>query len=359
MIGRFLKHTEHILFNGINRVWGEKVIAKGLNAADTGALLARKWRSFKEPAAVCVDASRFDQHVSKEMMEEFEHRVYNSWFRDPEFAKHISWQLVNECRGYTDEGVIKARVNGVRMSGDMNTSAGNCLIMCAMAWAYCSERGLCARFVNNGDDCVFFVERSDLSLLLDGFSDWFLTLGFEMTVEEPVYELEKVEFCQTHPVEVADHEYIMVRNLHSVLAKDSTCLTNIDHPDSVTAWLAAIGQGGTAAFGGIPVLDAFYQMCCRSGKVRDKWAKSYAKNGMFYLSRGMTRRGLPILDVTRLSYYVAFGVLPHEQVLMEKHFAGLSISRGMPIYPSEVFPEPHPLPFCDLVEDAVNNRLTC
>lgn len=359
MIGRFLKHTEHILFHGIDRVWGEKVIAKGLNASETGALISRKWKSFKKPVAVCVDASRFDQHVSKAMMEEFEHRVYNSWYRDKEFARLISWQLVNDCRGYTDSGVVKARVEGVRMSGDMNTSAGNCLIMCAMAWAYCASRELRARFINNGDDCVFFVEEEDLPRLLDGFSEWFVNLGFEMTVEPPVYELEKIEFCQTHPVEVANHEYIMVRNLHSVLAKDSTCLANVDHPESVTAWLAAVGQGGTAAYGGIPILDAFYQMCSRSGKVKKQWAKSYARNGMYYLSKGMNRRGYPILDVTRLSYFVAFGVLPHEQVQLEKHFDGLSVDRGLPIYPSEVFPEPHPFPFSDLVSDAVNTQLTC
>jgi hypothetical protein len=74
---------------------------------------------------VGLDASRFDQHVSHAALK-WEHSVYNSWFKDKEFARAISMQLINEGTGYTDEGKIKVEVEGCRMSGDMNTSAGNC-----------------------------------------------------------------------------------------------------------------------------------------------------------------------------------------------------------------------------------------
>jgi hypothetical protein len=45
----------------------------------------------------------------------------------------------------------------------------------------------------------------------------------------------------------------------------------------------------------------------------------------------MTRRGLPVLDVTRLSFYVAFGILPEEQLCIERYYNNLTnLPPGLP-----------------------------
>jgi hypothetical protein len=49
---------------------------------------------------------------------------------------------------------------------------------------------------NNGDDCVIIIEKRHLKKL-DDLPSWFLTMGFRMEVEKPVYEFEQIEFCQT------------------------------------------------------------------------------------------------------------------------------------------------------------------
>jgi hypothetical protein len=173
-----------------------------------------------------------------------------------------------------------------------------------------------------------------------------------------VYEIEKIEFCQAHPVAVEDG-YVMVRNLEASLAKDSVCLVRIDHPDSVAAWLGAVGAAGTALNGGIPVLDSMYKAYERSGVVVPKWAKDYGVTGMSYLAHGMNRRGLPVLSKTRLSYYIAFGLLPDEQLMLERYFDNLSIPRCLPVSPIDCFPDDQPLPAAELVGFATSDKAVC
>lgn len=358
VIGRYLKHTEKQLFRGIARVWGETVVAKGLNSSQTASLIAEKWDCYSSPVAVGLDAKRFDQHVSYEMLKFFEHKVFCDWFRSKEFTELISWQLHNVCSGYTQEGSVHAEFDGKRMSGDMNTSSGNCLIMCALVWSYCRAKGVKASLINNGDDCVVFLNSAQLPQFMKGLEPWFLDLGFRMAVETPVHEIEKIEFCQAHPVFVGDG-YVMVRNLEASLAKDSVSLVRVDHPDSVAAWLGAVGAAGTALNGGIPVLNSMYRAYERSGIVVPKWAKSYEITGMSYLAHGMNRRGLPVLSSTRLSYYIAFGLLPDEQIMLEQYFDKLSIPRCLPVSPLDRFPDDQPLPSAELVGFATADKLFC
>jgi len=339
-VGVWLKPAEHKLFKGIARVWGDKTVAKGVNAQQVGAMIASKWHSFHRPVAIGLDAKRFDQHTSYEMMRYFEHLVYRGWFRDPEFNRLIAWQLDNEGSGYTPDGKVKANVRGCRMSGDMNTSSGNCLIMCCLVWSYAREKGVTCKLINNGDDCVVFMETRDYHRFSDGLRQWFLDLGYDMKVEDPVYELEKIEFCQAHPVAVGDGDYVMVRNIKSALAKDSMALINADHPDSLAAWCASVGKGGVACYGDIPILGSFYRYYERQGEVNQRWVKTYQKRGFDYLSRGMNRGDAGIKPGTRLSFYVAFGILPVQQEALEAYFDGLgTIPRLIPQDPFELSPQ--------------------
>lgn len=339
VVGRWLKPSEHLLFRGIARVWGSRTVAKGLNALAVGNLIAKKFNRFKRPVALGLDAKRFDQHTSYEVIRYFEHQVYNDWFRDAEFARVIAWQLRNELRGYTPDGKLSASVLGRRMSGDMNTSSGNCLIMCGMVWAYCRDRGVRAELINNGDDCVLFFEADDLEIIRVGLHDWFLELGYNMVVEEPVYELEKVVFCQAQPIHVGELQYVMVRNPVVSLAKDSVALINCDHPESLRAWCSMVGEGGTAACGGVPVLDSFYTYFAKQGVPNPKWSKAYQSRGFDYLAANMKRRGLPVLEVTRYSFWLAFGILPGEQLVIEDYYNNLaSLPPGIPIISHEQTP---------------------
>jgi hypothetical protein len=337
MAGIHLKQSEHLLFRGINRVWGDRTVAKGLNSAQTASLIKRKWDSFTKPVAVGLDASRFDQHVSDTMLEGFEHQVYKDWFKSPEFDRLMAWQRFNRGFGDTPDGYVQAEVQGCRMSGDMNTSMGNCLIMCGMVWSYCQANNIVAKLLNNGDDCVVFMEQKDLPKFNAHLDRFFQKLGFDMKVEEPAYEMEKIEFCQTRPIRVGVDEWIMCRTIERALSRDAMALINVDHPESLAAWCASVGSAGTAAFGGVPILDAFYEYMTRQGNETPKWEKSYGSmGGLKWASKGMNRRRAPILDITRYSFYIAFGILPGEQQACEAYFNGLApIVKTIPPRPDD------------------------
>jgi hypothetical protein len=326
-VGRYLRPIEHQIYRAIASIFGEVTVLKGFNSKQTGEIFETKWSKYRKPVAIGLDASRFDQHVSVDALK-WEHSVYNGIFRSNHLRKLLSWQLRNKVVGYCRDGKVKYKTDGCRMSGDMNTALGNCLIMCALVHAYLKIRGIEASLANNGDDCTVIMEAKDVRRFQSGLEEWFLEMGFNMKVEKPVYDLEKIEFCQTHPVFVTGG-YIMVRNFPKALSKDCLSLKQLGSPFVCKSWLDAVGQGGLSLTGGIPVYQEFYRSFIRSSnsisatkrnhnsRQRNRKPDVELTNGMAWLSAGMQRKYQVVLPKTRYSFWLAFGVTPDEQISLE------------------------------------------
>lgn len=338
-VGKFLKPNEHRFYKAVNRTWGETTIAKGLNLAQRGALVESKFNSYNHPVAIGLDASRFDQHVSITALQ-WEHSIYNSCFRSSELAELLRMQLVNKGVGRAKDGTIKYAVEGCRMSGDMNTALGNCILMSGMVYSYCLEKGISAKLINDGDDCVVFMEQSDESRFSDGLHTWFSEMGFNMKVEDPVYELEKLEFCQCSPVWTPDG-YIMVRNPWISLAKDCLSIKPLDCPSVMAKWCTEVGNCGLSLTGGIPVVSAFYRLLVDSfpGTVVGRMADDPVfETGMRIMARGMDRSGQQIHHKTRFSFYLAFGIEPERQELWEEYYGRYKLAFQTPCLHIETSP---------------------
>lgn len=327
-VGRYLKKLEHQIFEAISGVnGGIPVVMKGYNAHGTAELLRRKWDMFNSPVAIGLDASRFDQHVSIDALK-WEHGVYLSCFKGQdrvELAKLLSWQLHNKGVGTAVDGYIKYSVDGCRMSGDMNTGLGNCLLMCAMVWSYCNSKGIVHQLANNGDDCVVICERKDLAKFMNGLQQWFLDMGFTMKIEEPVYTFEKIEFCQTQPVWGGDR-WVMTRNPWKCIPKDLMTFLDVNRPEVAHGWLAAIGECGLSLSGGLPVLQEFYSALLRNSRGGRVAKHPALESGFFRLARGMGRRASDISDATRVSFWEAFGILPSTQEQLEEEYKLAKVS---------------------------------
>lgn len=333
-VGKYLRPIEHQVYGAIARAFGETTVLKGFNAQQTGQIFQDKWSRYRNPVAIGLDASRFDQHVSVEALK-WEHSIYNGIFNSSELRKLLSWQLQNHVTGYCRDGKLKYVVDGCRMSGDMNTAMGNCLIMCALVHCYLQTRGVRGSLANNGDDCTVIIESTDLSKFQDGLTEWFLEMGFNMKVEEPVYDIEGIEFCQTHPIQV-DGSYIMVRNFPKAIAKDCLSLKELQSPNVCKAWMDAVGQGGLSLCGGIPVYQEFYSSYIRSAasieikktkqnsKRRGRTPDAELTGGLAWLSRGMQRRYSTVAPETRHSFYLAFGTTPEQQLALEDYYRNAS-----------------------------------
>lgn len=316
-VGRYLKCFEKSLFIGFARVFGYPVVVKGMNAQQQGALFAEHWGRFSHPCAFGIDATRFDQHTSQDALR-WEHSVYNGAFGSSELAGLLKWQLVNRGIARTEGYRLDYTVEGCRMSGDMNTGMGNCLIMSSIMLAYIEDRGITARLVNNGDDCVVLCEKEDLDQF-NGLDRWALDFGYQLVREDPVYDLEGIEFCQTRPVYTANG-WRMVRDPRVAMSKDCVSLQGWDSEDAMRRWMGSVGACGLSLTRGVPVWEAWYSRLVRMGLDDDSGLTERVWDcGLGFLARGV--EGCEIVDESRMSFYRAFGITPDQQASLEAEYS--------------------------------------
>jgi len=324
-LGVFIKPIEHRLYNALARANGECSVAKGLNQDQRGKLIAEKFFSFNNPVALGLDASRFDQHVSVEALE-YCHKVYLDCFPNKtdkdKLRRLLRMTIDNSGTAYAKDGKFAYKVRGCRMSGDMDTSLGNCLLMSSMVMAFRRSVGMSRtqmRFINDGDDCVLFFDRKHLKKVSSAIKPFFRGLGFTMKVDSPAFCVEKAEFCQSRAVRLADG-YRMVRNPKACMAKDLTCLFDISTPAEFSRWVRAVGDCGLSLASGVPVLQEFYQGFRRTRKLwrgRNHFEDDFSFN-MRWLAKGMAREERVVTDDSRASFYFAFGIEPSVQVDLER-----------------------------------------
>lgn len=333
-VGRFIQPLERRVYRAIKAVFGDHTVMKGFNALEVGAIAARKFGKFKKPVCVGLDASRFDQHVSEQALR-WEHSIYLNAtpvaYRK-ELAGLLEWQIDNVGTAYLPEATVKYKVRGCRMSGDMNTALGNCLLMCAMVWTYARSKGITVELMNNGDDCQVIMEKENLPTFSDGLKEWFLELGFTMKVEEPREVLEQMEFCQTRPVCV-DGTWVMCRNPSVAISKDTTWKTptSSEQPDHYREWMAGVGECGLSLSGGMPIMQEFYASLIRNGlsSAKNRGGPKDVASGFAAMARGMSRAYQPVAATTRYSFWLAWGIVPDSQEAAEHRYRNMACPRQM------------------------------
>lgn len=330
-LARYLKPCEHPIyrFRGDGRHFpATRLIGKGLSQAARAKLLVRKLSAFSAPRIVSLDATKFDLHVSLELLQ-IEHWVYLQMCQGyPEFAKLLSWQLYNE--GFTRTG-IRYQARGGRMSGDMNTALGNCVLMILMVSAFMAGRKY--DVLDDGDDCLLIVEESELSWVLENAHATFLTFGMEIKVENVAATIEGVEWCQSHPVQYAPGAWKFVRNPYKVF---STCMGGVKYVDSDKArrkLLNTIGMAEMVLNLGVPVMQSFAQAIMRNAATT-QFIELQEADPMYYRLhhelKAMNLKQLsrldprPITDTARHSFWLAFGIPVCEQLEMEAFFSSWS-----------------------------------
>lgn len=344
-LARYLKHAEKYFYAAINEAYGARTratVIKGFDADVSAAILRDKWDQFGDPVAIGIDASKFDMHVSVPALQ-YEHSFYKRLFPG---SGMLSWllklQLRNHGRAFCEDGSVKFSMVGTRSSGDINTSLGNCIIMCALIYDYMRYVGVNFELANNGDDAVIICNRRDLSVVETGLTNWFRRRGFAMVVETPVFEFEELEFCQTHPVWVGQG-WRMVRNWDAVITKDPMCLISVQNDKVLRKWYGAVGECGRILNSGVPVHMSFYEAYERHGvKASERFIKHVFKNTSMLQRMGKQQRCAIITPEARASYYFAFGILPDYQQALEstmEHFTIGSLDKCL-VHRSQLELEP-------------------
>lgn len=332
-LGRYIKHLEHKIFSSIDKVFDpsgkHKTVAKGMNMTERGNVIANMWNSFADPIAVGLDASRFDQHINRLLLEH-EHGIYHMFSQGygddlPKLSTLLRSQLVNQGVYTGPDGKIRYKVNGCRMSGDMNTSLGNVIIMCSLMYSYIESKDLLGRvmLLNDGDDCVIIMDRINQDKFTKGLVEWFLEMGLTMEYDGVYNTLESVEFCQSRPVKVDGEGYRLVPRPSKRLYSDMITTKNVSVKKVYRKQLGAIAGCGLAASSGLPIFQAFYSYLGRgSSPYIPSVGSQYYKFRQELVDGMEIKTREPSMD-ERISFYFAFDVTPDEQRMVEKYYNSL------------------------------------
>jgi hypothetical protein len=315
-MGVYIHPLEHRIYRGFRKVLGYPTIMKGLDQEERATVAHDHWHHFTNPIAIGLDASKFDQHTSKKALQ-FEHGFYlHAHSNCPELAKMCSWQLVNRCFANLDDGKVSWTTSGGRMSGDVNTALGNCLLSATMLATWAKHAGVRIRMMVDGDDCVAFMERGDYAQFMDGLAAWYLRRGYRMKVEGPYTSLHEVEFCQSKFM-MLNGTPIFVRNPLKALNQDHTWVQvgGIHHKDV----LQATGLGGLAIYGDVPVLGAYYRMLAGDRQLSTKVLKRLdLRSSWLRFSVGASKNYSPPTCDARVEFYRTFGIHAADQVDLER-----------------------------------------
>lgn len=325
-VGKFIRPMEHRIYRAIQSIFKQDhpVVMKGLGAQARADCLKSAFSKFKRPVGLGLDAKRFDQHVS-EMALRFEHSLYVGlvpYCSRGELRKALELQIHNQGWYRGPDGKLRYKCTGHRASGDMNTALGNVVIVTAGLWEL-RQQGHRFQILDDGDDCVLVCEEEDLPSIRTDVVRIFLEMGFQLKVEGVYTSIEAVRFCQSHYYEDGSSTPCMVRAAPSSVFKDLTTLAQVDDPKVFRGWLRAVGEGGLALAGGVPIHDAMYQWFLRAaGRAEIISGAPHMDTGFFQLVRNsQSRVGLPITDIGRASFWRATGISPAAQLEIEARFS--------------------------------------
>lgn len=237
-----------------------KVVTKGLNGAELAELFLYKSSFFSEPIYLECDHKKFDSTIRVEHLLS-EHKVYNNHYKDWELRQMLKKQIKNKC--FTKRG-IKYSVNGTRMSGDFNTSLGNCILNRLVLESFVGH--VKHELMVDGDDSVIIIEKNDYHTLdLVHFE----RMGFETTVKFRT-NINDVVYCRKKLVNC--DQPVFVRDPLRMLSNMALCLIRYQ-PNSYMNWVAGVFDCERISNSGIPIFSSLPDLKVKRIKDQDYYRK--------------------------------------------------------------------------------------
>jgi hypothetical protein len=320
-----LKPFEHWLWGRLGarltRGGTGRLVAKGLNPRRRANLIVRKFGNFGGDCVVFeADGKAFEAHVGRSQLEQ-EQRVYRAAFPgDQVLNRLLSYQL--DLRGRLACGGKFERPGG-RASGDFNTGMGNTIIMLCVVVAVMRSLGVKFDVLVDGDNCLVFLERSSLPLVMANFAvrsqAW---SGQELVVERPVDVLEEIRFGQSAPVNLGGKlGWTMVRDFKKVLSTSTSSYRWLREPSFAVVYLQGVARCELSLSRGVPVLQAWALHILGQTHTRKKLKEhpflDYFVVGAWFAGEADV---VEVSGEARLSFERAFGLSVEDQLAMESSF---------------------------------------
>lgn len=327
-LGCYTKAFEHFLYDlaGDDRILPAVTLCgKGKSQGKRCAVARQHWLRLRDPVAISLDASAFDKHVSRELLE-IEFAFYRHFNADPRFHELLSWQLDNY--GKTKSG-FRYWCRGRRASGTMNTALGNCVLMMLMVATWLRDLPVTEwSMLDDGDDVVVFLETKHLQWALDTVGPIFDSFGMSIRVDNIAHIFEQIDWCQCKPIEYSPGRWKFVRHWLRVFARSCSGSKYYTTPSIRGKLVNTIGLAELILNLGVPILQEYALALIRNSNSSD--VINFTEADSMYYRVGTEMKAMKLqelsdalkLDFTimpeaRLSFQRAFGVSPHDQCAIE------------------------------------------
>lgn len=307
------------------------IFAKSRNLTQRGQDLRAKFEHFHNPTVICIDHSKFDAHVSTQLLK-LEHGFYVDCF-DREHTAELRTLLNMQLNNL---GCTKHRTwyktRGTRMSGDQNTGLGNSLINYALLRDYVEYNNWKACYYIDGDDSVVIVEGD-----VQASPEHFAQFGMKTKIEKVTKEFREIEFCQTRPV-FDGKQWRLVRNPFRLMARLPWAIRTIT-PKIKGKYLRSIGLCEMSLGVGLPIGQFI-------GDTLSKMGSGYMITGNHYRAKLEYMKPervqlIPPSPLARMEYQMTWGISIADQLRFERTGILAPTTERIRGYGEEPYPQLH------------------
>lgn len=380
-LGRYTRAIEDQLKNLVDPAWQAHgimvpVVAKGHNLIKRAQVISRIWNLYDSPVALSLDLSRWDMHVSTELLQ-LMCQFYLGIFPDPYLEDLLASLTDSRCK--STQGVVYTKKHGVT-SGDMTTALGNCVAVIVIVWTlrsvvegcvmvgdvvscvmgrsvhYVSCQGatrqnhsrdscpICQINIaigrhapaimqfrqkhkhpsltvyDDGDDHVMIVDRELQAVYEEVLPHWWEAAGHKLKVEGIEQLVERILFCQMRPMMNPPQ---MVPDPRKVMAT-SLCLTG-QWKHQWRSYLKTVWRARAILHQGVAILGPlFYKLQRRIGAplLTGPQIKAALMRQEYWLSLTEQQLEQPLLNVkpteeARMFMERAWGISVEQQLCWE------------------------------------------
>lgn len=230
VFGHFLEHTLFHSKGILNKKANTMEFAKTMNINERQFAIKKLCDRFRRPVVFVLDGSSFDAHVTVMFLKrelKFYHYILSRISDYPKTViDNLLRQVENNIKCLVEGYLISVKVKGNRMSGDWNTSLGNCLLMSHYVYSIMIYMGISEidfGLLDDGDDCLLVVEgdvadKMDLQVM----SNLFLAFDQEVKIDklDMYHSIQRPLFCQQHIlVDNVTKEFVLTKKLDRFLEK--------------------------------------------------------------------------------------------------------------------------------------------
>lgn len=320
-LAQYVKSIEHALYQaaGPRPYPTTQFIAKCLTPKGRAELIQSKFNAMPGCTVLELDASRFDAHVSAELLT-VEHSFYRKINPDKHFGKLLHHQINNKGRASGSDFSLSYSIKGGRMSGEMTTASSNCVSMATMLAIFGQDHFQKYDFLVDGDDSVFFFVGNMPDE--ERIKEYFLQFGMRMKIDNVTRHLQEITFCQGRLVDLPEGP-TMVRDPFKILSRVTVNMKFVDVRQRANL-LKTISLGELSLLRGCPVIQPFLQKMIQvSEEVGGKKVLGRHVIEDYRLKRDLPGdwwqdKNTPITPEARASFARAWGIEIGEQRDLER-----------------------------------------